>query len=73
MHSANGSMQGKHTKGSEYQWIFFVVPGNGPALLGMSDCKRSQVLSINYHSVSNGQKKNKERSKQKRPKQKFLD
>ena len=26
-------------KGIKYQWNFFVVPGNGPTLLGIPDCK----------------------------------
>ena len=34
-------------KDIEYQYSFFVVPGNGPALLGMPDCEGLQLLSIN--------------------------
>ena len=34
-------------EGIEYQYNFFVVPGNEPALLGMPDCEWLQLLSIN--------------------------
>ena len=37
--------------------FFFVVPRNGPALLGMSDCKRLQLLSINCSTVEADQGK----------------
>ena len=34
-------------KGIKFQRSFFVVPRNDPELLGMPDCKRLQLQSIN--------------------------
>ena len=57
MHTTNESIQGNLiNKGSEYWCSFFVMPGIGPALLGMQDCKRLQLMSINCQTVSSGQK-----------------
>ena len=39
--------------GTEYLCIFFVVPGNGPALLGMIDCKQLHLLSIHCQTINN--------------------
>ena len=38
------------------QCSFFVVHGNGPALLGMQDCERLQLLSINCQTTNDQQK-----------------
>ena len=36
---------------------FFVVPGNGPTLLEMSDCERLQLVSVHCHTIDAGQQK----------------
>ena len=36
----------------EYQCNFFIVPGNGLALLGISDCESLQLLSINCQTTT---------------------
>ena len=41
----------------KYQFSFFVVAGNGPALLGMPDCERLQQLSINCETMNNEKRK----------------
>ena len=43
-------------KGTDFQCSFFLVHGNGPALLGILDCKRLQLLSINCHTKNDEQK-----------------
>ena len=35
---------------------FFVLHGNGPVLLGMPDCKRLQLLSVNCDQIECGPK-----------------
>ena len=40
----------------EYQCDFFVVPGNGPALLGMSDCEWLQLLTVNCQTIDGSHK-----------------
>ena len=43
-------------KDIRYSSSFFVVPGNRPALLGMPDCERLQLLSIKCQTMSNTSK-----------------
>ena len=38
-------------KGIKSQCSFFIVSLNGPALLGMPDCERLQLLSMNYDTI----------------------
>ena len=68
MHSTNGNIN----KSIKYQCHFFVVPQNGPALLGMPDCERLQLLSINCQTINDQQKGRKinEQTNQDRPKTK---
>ena len=35
------------SKGIEYGCTFFVVSGNGPAVLGIPDCKQHNLLNVN--------------------------
>ena len=53
-------------KGIKFQCNFFVVMGNWPALLGMPDCERLQLLGINCNTTNAGQngKQKNERIKQ---------
>ena len=37
--------------GNEFQYNFFIVLGNGPAMIGISDCESLQLLSIKYFTV----------------------
>ena len=39
--------------------LFFVVPGNGSALLGMPDCKRLYLLNINCQTKKINKKEDK--------------
>ena len=50
-------------KGIEYQCNFFVGPWHGPALLGMPDCERLQMLSTNCWST-NGQQEGRQINEQ---------
>ena len=53
MYTTDGHLQNyDNEQGIEFQCNFFVVPGNGPALLDMTDCKRLQLLSINCNTIS---------------------
>ena len=49
------------TKGIMFQCSFFVVPGNRPELLGMPDCERLQLLSINCNTMNDEQNKKRNR------------
>ena len=46
-------------KGNTCQCSFFVVPGNGAALLEKPDCERRQLLSINCYTTNDGQNRRK--------------
>ena len=39
-------------KGIEFWCSFFLVPGNGSALLGMPECKRLQLLNMNCSAIA---------------------
>ena len=39
-------------KDIKYQCSVFIVPGNGPVLIGMPDCWQLQLLSINIQTTS---------------------
>ena len=39
-------------KGTEYQCNFFVVPGNGQALLRMPDCEQLKLLTANCLTIN---------------------
>ena len=45
-----------NNKGIEYQCTFFEVSGNGPALLGMINCKRLKLLILNCQTTNDKQK-----------------
>ena len=53
-------------KGIQFQCIFFAVPGNGPAFLGMPDCENLQLLGINCQMTTNLHKRRQIMSKQSR-------
>ena len=38
-------------KNNRIRWQFFVVPGNGQALLGMPDKDALQIININIDSI----------------------
>ena len=40
----------------EHQFRFTVVPGSGPALLGMLHCESAQLLSISCQTTTDEQK-----------------
>ena len=44
-------------KGIEYGCSFFVVPGNGPALLGMLDFELLKLLTVNCQTTDGQHRK----------------
>ena len=38
-------------KNDELPYSLYVVPGNSPALRGMPDCKKLQILSVNFNTI----------------------
>ena len=60
-------------KSIKFQCIFSVMPGNGPALLGMPECERLQLLSINCSPRNDKQKERQinEQMRKVQDKQKF--
>ena len=59
-------------KGIESQFRIFVVPGNGPVLLEIPDCKSLTLLSINCDTIEADHNRGQvnEQSKQGKSKQK---
>ena len=51
-----GHMEG-HNTGIKYCCNFFVVPGNGSALLGLPDCDWLQLLSIKCQTTNDQHKR----------------
>ena len=42
----------------ELLFSFFVIPRNGPALLGILDCEKLEFLSVMYTTIDTSLKKN---------------